>query len=221
MTYSLNTLNADLDRQPTSRTGRFGQEVGMVLGAAALTFWLLALLSHSPADPAWSTTGSRPEAGNWAGQLGALLADSSYFLSGFSIWWCFLAGVQTWLSALAGWLRGQQGAPLAGPQPLDGASRWQRIWLHPASFWICLLLLVLASAVLEWSRLYRFDGLLPGRAGGALGDAMGPLATRWLGFTGSALAMLSVLVVCLPRVFQFSWGHWAERVGSTLDHWFE
>ena len=221
MTYLLNTLNADLAGQPTSRTGRFGQEVGLVLGAAALTFCLLALLSHSPADPAWSTTGSRPDVGNWAGQLGALLADVSYYLSGFSIWWCFLAGVQTWLSGLAGWLRGQQGAPQTDPHPLDAASRWQRIWLHPATFWICLLLLVLASAVLEWSRLYRFDSMLPGHAGGALGDAMGPVATRWLGFTGSALAMLTVLVVCLPCVFQFSWGHWAERVGFTLDHWFE
>ena len=221
MTYSLNTLNADLARQPISRVGRFGQEVGMVLGAAALTFCLLALLSYSPADPAWSTTGSQPDVGNWAGKLGALLADVSYYLSGFSIWWCFLAGVQTWLSGLAGWLRDQQGAPQSDLHPQDGISRWQRIWLHPASFWICLLLLVLASTVLEWSRLYRFDDLLPGHAGGALGDAMGPLATRWLGFTGSALAMLTVLVVCLSRVFQFSWGHWAERVGFTLDHWFE
>jgi S-DNA-T family DNA segregation ATPase FtsK/SpoIIIE len=221
MTYSFNTLNADRARQPVARAGRFGQEVGMVLGAALLMFWLLALLSHSPADPAWSTTGSRPDVGNWAGQLGAWLADASYYLSGFSIWWCFLAGVQVWLSGLAGWLRGQQGVPQADSPPLDGTNGWQRIWLHPASFWICLLLLVLASAVLEWSRLYRFDSLLPGHAGGALGDTMGPLATRWLGFTGSALAMLSVLVVCLSRVFQFSWGHWAERVGSTLDHWFE
>ena len=221
MTYSLNTLNADRVRQPPAGMGRFAQEIGMVVGAAALAFWLLALLSHSPGDPAWSTTGSQSEVGNWAGRLGALLADGSYYLLGFSAWWCFLAGVQAWLSGLAGWIRGQQGAPRADSHPLHGTSRWQRIWLHPASFWICLLLLLLASAVLEWSRLYRFDGLLPGHAGGVLGDLIGPLATRWLGFTGSALAMLTLLVVSLPRVFQFSWGHWAERVGFTLDHWFE
>ena len=221
MPYSSNTLNVDRARQPPGGVGRFAQEIGMVLGAAALAFWLLALLSHSPADPAWSTTGRQPEVGNWGGRLGALLADGSYYLLGFSVWWCFLAGIQTWLSGLAGWIRGQQSAPQAGSHPPDGASRWQRIWLHPASFWTCLLLLVLASSVLEWSRLYRFDGLLPGHAGGALGGFVGSLATRWLGFTGSALAMLTLLVVCLPRVFQFSWSHWAERVGFTLDHWFE
>jgi S-DNA-T family DNA segregation ATPase FtsK/SpoIIIE len=158
--------------------------------------------------------------GNWAGRLGALLSDGSYFMLGFSVWWCFLAGVQAWLSGLANWLRGQQGAEQVGPNPLDGTSIRQRIWLHRVDFWTGLLLLVLASAVLEWSRLHRFDGLLPGHAGGVLGDLVGPLATRWLGFTGSALAMLALLVVCLPRVFRFSWGHWAERVGFTLDGWF-
>jgi S-DNA-T family DNA segregation ATPase FtsK/SpoIIIE len=220
MTYSFNTLNADRARQPPVGVGRFAQEIGMVLGAAMLAFWLLALLSHSPADPAWSTTGTGPEVGNWAGRLGALLSDGSYFMLGFSVWWCFLAGVQAWLSGLANWLRGQQGAEQVGPNPLDGTSIRQRIWLHRVDFWTGLLLLVLASAVLEWSRLHRFDGLLPGHAGGVLGDLVGPLATRWLGFTGSALAMLALLVVCLPRVFRFSWGHWAERVGFTLDGWF-
>jgi S-DNA-T family DNA segregation ATPase FtsK/SpoIIIE len=219
MTYSLNTLNADRTSQSPAGVGRFAQEIGLVLGAAALAFWLLALVSHSLADPAWSTTGSQPEVGNWAGRLGALLADGSYYLLGFSVWWCFLAGVQAWLSVLAGWLRGQQGTPK--PDSNAPTSRWQRAWLHPASFWAGLLLVLLASVVLEWSRLYRFDPLLPGDAGGVLGDLVGPLATRWLGFTGSALAMLALLVACLPRVFRFSWGHWAERVGFTLDHWFE
>ena len=219
MTYSLNTLNADRATQTPAGVGRFAQEIGLVLGAAALAFWLLALLSHSLADPAWSTTGSQPEVGNWAGRLGALLADGSYYLLGFSVWWCFFAGVQAWLSVLAGWLRGQQGGPKS--ESSAPTSRWQGVWLHPASFWVGLLLVLLASAVLEWSRLYRFDALLPGHAGGVLGDVVGPLATRWLGFTGSALAMLALLVACLPRVFRFSWGHWAERVGFTLDHWFE
>jgi S-DNA-T family DNA segregation ATPase FtsK/SpoIIIE len=221
MTYSLNTLNADRARQSPTGVGRFAQEIGLVLGAAALAFWLLALLSHSLADPAWSTTGSRPDVANWAGRLGALLADGSYYLMGFSVWWCFFAGVQAWLSVLAGWLRDQQGAPRVEANSPVNAIGWQRVWLHPASFWTGLLLLLLASVVLEWSRLYRFDALLPGHAGGVLGDLAGPLATRWLGFTGSALAMLALLVACLPRVFHFSWGHWAERVGLTLDHWFE
>ena len=101
MTYSLNTLNADRAGQPQVGVSRFAQEIGLVLGAAALAFWLLALLSHSLADPAWSTTGTSDTVGNWGGRLGAVLADASYYLLGFSVWWCFLLGVRLWLATLA------------------------------------------------------------------------------------------------------------------------
>ena len=47
MTYSLNTLNADRQNPPPSGVARFAQEIALVLGAAALLFWLIALLSHS------------------------------------------------------------------------------------------------------------------------------------------------------------------------------
>jgi S-DNA-T family DNA segregation ATPase FtsK/SpoIIIE len=222
MTYSLNTLNADRASAAPVGVARFAQEIGLVLGAAALAFWLLALLSHSLADPAWSTTGTQLEAGNWGGRLGALLADGSYYMLGFSVWWCFFAGLRAWLSSLARWIRGQQGRDGGD----DGAAvalvtRWGRFWSRRSAFWMGLVVVVVASAVLEWTRMYRLESVLPSHAGGVIGYTLGPLAMRWLGFTGSALAMLSLLVLFLPRVFRFSWGHWAERVGSTLDGWFE
>ena len=188
MTYSLNTLNADRrDTPAVSGIARFAQEIGLVLGAAALAFWLLALLSHSLADPAWSTTGSRAEVGNWAGRLGALVSDASYFLFGFTVWWAFAASVRAWLSALARWLRGTAAAP-------EGARWWQRPLGRRVVFWAGLAGLLSVSAALEWSRLYRWEPLLPGHAGGVLGHALGPLTERWLGFTGSALALLAFLM---------------------------
>ncbi|MDP3812273.1 MAG: DNA translocase FtsK 4TM domain-containing protein, partial [Hydrogenophaga sp.] len=217
MTYSLNTLNADRAGQPQVGVSRFAQEIGLVLGAAALAFWLLALLSHSLADPAWSTTGTVTEVGNWGGRLGALLSDWSYYLFGFSVWWCFLVGVRAWLSALAGWIRGTR----AEEGDAQDARIWQRPWARRSLFWLALVILMAASTVLEWSRLYRLEALLPGHAGGVLGHGLGAFSMRWLGFTGSALTMLALLLVCLPRVFRFSWGHWAEEVGHTLDGWFE
>lgn len=217
MTYSLNTLNADRSTAGPAGVSRFAQEIGLVLGAAALAFWLLALLSHSLADPAWSTTGTASEVGNWGGRLGALLADWSYYLLGFSVWWLFLVGVRAWLSTLARWLRGAQGSE-------DDAPAGDRLWHRPgarrALFWLALVTLMVASTVLEWSRLYRLESLLPDHAGGVLGHALGPVSMRWLGFTGSALTMLALLLVCLPTVFRFSWGHWAEELGHTLDGWF-
>ena len=57
MTYSLNTLNADSEGRGPSGLVRFVQDSSLLLAAAGLLFWLIALLSHSLADPAWSTTG--------------------------------------------------------------------------------------------------------------------------------------------------------------------
>jgi S-DNA-T family DNA segregation ATPase FtsK/SpoIIIE len=222
MTYSLNTLNADRAQSAPAGVSRFAQEIGLVLGAAGLAFWLLALLSHSLADPAWSTTGTQAEVGNWGGRLGALLADWSYFLLGFSVWWVLLAGVRTWLSSLARWIRGQQGLGAGEEAGAQGAgSFWQRFLHTRSAFWLGLLLILVASTVLEWSRLYRLEAALPGHAGGVLGRTLGPVTMRWLGFTGSALMMLALLLICLPRVFHFSWAHWSERLGFTLDEWFE
>ena len=122
MTYSLNTLNADRAQATPGGMARFTQEIGLVVGAAVLAFWLLALLSHSLADPAWSTTGTRADARNWGGRVGALLSDGSYYLLGFSVWWCFLLGVRLWLATLARWLRGP-GEPSA---PADDTRWWRR-----------------------------------------------------------------------------------------------
>ncbi|MBL8389323.1 MAG: DNA translocase FtsK 4TM domain-containing protein [Hydrogenophaga sp.] len=222
MTYSLNTLNADRANAPPSGISRFAHEVALVVGAALLGLWLLSLLSHSLADPAWSTTGTQDRVGNWAGQLGAWLADGSYFLFGFSVWWLVLAGLRVWLSALAGRLRGSaletSGHDRDDAQP---SSLWRSPLVRRLGFVLALLFLMVGSVTLEWSRLYRLEPLLPGHGGGVFGHLLGPLALRWTGFTGSALMSLVLVVACAPLVFGFSWGQWAERLGAMLDGWFE
>lgn len=211
MTYSLNTLT---DRTPAGgspRPGlaRFAHETVLLLGAVALVLWLLALASYSAADPAFSTSGDGAPVRNWAGRLGALLADGSYFLLGYSTWWCLAAGLRAWLASLARWMRA--GEPAAPPA---GAARW----LHGRlAFWLGLAVLLAASAGLEWSRLYRFEGSLPDHAGGALGYLTGPLAMKWLGFTGSGLVFVALLVIGAALVFRFSWSHVAERLGAAID----
>ena len=216
MTYSLNTLNADRATAAPGGVARFAQEIALVLGAAALLIWLIALLSHSLADPAWSTTGAGAAVGNWAGRFGALLADASYFLFGFSVWWLFFAGVRAWLATLARWLRS---AP--APAPEQDERWWQRPAVRRAAYAAALVGLMGASTALEWGRLHRLDAALPGAAGGVLGQWLGPLVQRGVGFTGAALVLLAVALVCLPVVFRFTWGHWAEALGQRLDGWFE
>ncbi len=222
MTYSLDTLNSrnrSASAPPTAPAGgakRFAHEVGLMLGGLGLLFWLAALVSYSMQDAAWSTSGainaSSPGAGgvalarNMGGKLGAFLADASYFSLGFSVWWLWAAGARRWLASLARWLRGSTG----GNGTPDSAAT--------STFWISLLLLVVASAALEWSRLYRFEGALPGHAGGALGYAAGRAAVQWLGFAGSGLVGIAVGVIAASGVFNFSWAHVALRLGAWLDH---
>jgi DNA segregation ATPase FtsK/SpoIIIE, S-DNA-T family len=212
MTYSLNTLNDTRGSTPQrSGAGRFAHEFALIVGLVALVFWLLALVSYSAQDPAFSTSGSGAAIHNWGGRLGAWLADASYFLLGFSVWWCFAAGVRAWLATLARWMRG-------GVEPREMPTRLTRTrW----AFWVALAVLLCASTALEWSRLYRFEGRLPDHAGGALGYLMGPMGMKWLGFTGSGLVFIALVVLGAAVVFRFSWGHAAERLGARIDGFIE
>jgi DNA segregation ATPase FtsK/SpoIIIE, S-DNA-T family len=208
MTYSINTLNEAGSAAPhRPGVGRFAHEIALVLGLAALAFWLLALVSYSAQDPAFSTSGTGAPIRNWAGKTGAWIADGTYFLLGFSAWWCFAAGVRAWLGTLARWMRA--GAPAEEADHPLLQTRW--------AFWIGLAVLLCASTALEWSRLYRFEGRLPDHAGGALGFLVGPWAVKWLGFTGSGLVFVAFVVLGAAVVFRFSWAHVAERLGAAID----
>ena len=213
MTYSLDTLNSRNSASPGAPGGfkRFTREVGLILGLVALLFWLVALLSYSPQDAAWSTSGNPDAASgtlvaarNWGGHLGAWVADASYFSVGFSAWWALAAGLVAWLQSAT---RGLRSSEQAEPQP-----ERLRIW-----FWLGLLVLLLASAGLEWSRLYRFEFRLPGHAGGVAGYVLGNLGVKWLGFAGSGLIFIALGVIAAAGVFNFSWARVALVLGARID----
>ena len=121
---------------------------------------------------------------------------STIFLFGYSAWWLVPVGLRAWLAGLARLIRGPQSGPVA--------PRWM--------FWLGLLLLLAASCALEWTRLYRWEPLLPGHAGGVLGFALGPLSMRWLGFAGSGVLWIALLVVGMAMALRCGCG--AGRVGG-------
>jgi len=215
MTYLLNTLNSSRVTTTPVRSGwgRFADELGLLAGLVLLTVWLLALVSYSTQDPAWSTSGGGAPVLNRVGRLGAWLADGSYFLLGFSVWWCVAAGVRVWLSALARWLRGRE---LLTPRGEPPASLTSRFTSGRVAFWAGLALLLYASTTLEWSRMYSLETRLPGHGGGILGYVVGPLSVQWLGFAGSGLVAIALGVVGVALVFRFSWAQVAERLGAWL-----
>ena len=211
MSYSLHTLNNTAAPEPAKSSGasRFVSELSIVLGFLFLLLWAIALVTYSPADAAWSTSGAGQALVNRVGKLGALLADLSYFAFGFSVWWILAAAARGWLAQLANRLRGDE-LPAAAYGPGVGRA-------FGPLFWIGLVALVYASTTLEWARLYRLEGALPGHSGGALGFLLGRASVSWLGFAGSGLTSILLGVVGVAWVFGFSWLHTAERLGAWID----
>lgn len=206
MTYSSNALNASSSKNaPRHGLARFGHEICLIAGALALLFWLLAILSYSSLDPAWSTSGSGDGGmvDNWMGRLGAIVADACYFGFGVSCWWLIVIALYTLARSALRWIRGQS--------MLDVSFKERLQW------WGGVCLLVAVSCVLEWSRLYRFEAFLPGHAGGVVGYSLGLSAVRWLGFTGSGLIGIVLMVMALAVVFRFSWGGAAEKLGARIE----
>jgi S-DNA-T family DNA segregation ATPase FtsK/SpoIIIE len=213
MTYSLHTLQKDAPVQtPLTGFRRFAQEIALTAGFVFLAFWFLALVTHSNADPAWTTSGTQGVVRNWGGRLGAWLGDLSFLLMGYSVWWCYLAALVTWLTSMAQRLRGD-----------DEALTEPAGWMHTRwAFWTGLVLLMISSTGLEWTRLYRFDDHLPGLfAGGAVGYLVGSHGLQWLGFNGSAMVFIVFMLVGVSWVFRFTWLGLAESLGERIDELWE
>lgn len=215
MTYSLNTLKNDgragqeTAQEPTGFR-RFAQEIALTLGFVFMTFWLLSLFTHNAQDPAWTTSGSGGSVHNFGGRLGAWLGDISFFMLGYSVWWCYAAALVSWLAALANRLR-------EGDAPQMDETLWRNTRF---AFWAGLVMLLICSTGMEWTRLYRFEDRLPGHvSGGVLGYVVGPSSLKWLGFNGSGLCFIVFGVVGASWVFRFSWSQTAENIGAAIDGW--
>lgn len=185
--------------------GRFGHEMSLVAGALALGFWVLALLSHSVLDPAWSTSGALLDnvLHNRGGRAGAWLADLSYFALGFSVWWLPAACALVWCKSAKRWARGQG---------LSAAGIGERV-----RFWLGLLVLLASSCTLEWARLYGWERALPGYSGGVVGYLLGQALQPWLGGDGLVLVLLALMLPSVAGVFNFSWGALSVKLGALIE----
>jgi S-DNA-T family DNA segregation ATPase FtsK/SpoIIIE len=174
----------------------------LALGFVACVLLLLALATYHPNDPAFSTSGNGERAAQQGRRRRGLGGRWLYLLFGWSAWW--LVPV-TWRAWLSGWPARCGARPAQAPMP----PRWM--------FWLGLALLLVASCGLEWTRLYRWESALPGHAGGILGHALGPASMRWLGFAGSGVTWIALLVVGVALALRFSWARVADAIGERVD----
>jgi DNA segregation ATPase FtsK/SpoIIIE, S-DNA-T family len=205
MTFPLGSLRGDAGAagaagDATAPLVPLRRQLWLFAGAVLWLLAMLALVTHAPSDPGFSTSGNGASIANKAGLAGAWLSDFAYFLFGYSVWWLPLVAARSWLAALARSLRSD-----AVPTP------------RPSVFWAGLALLMAASCALEATRLYRFEGFLPGHAGGVLGHTLGPATSTFLGFAGSGVFWIAALVAGIAMALHFNWLHLAERIGTWVD----
>ncbi len=170
-----------------------------MIGFAALLLGAM-LLTHSPADPGFSTTGDGTQLNNVVGAFGAWLSDLLLLLFGLSAWWwVFLA-----LAYVVHVFRHLDDTPIA-----DMRQRGLRL----AGF----AMLLLASTGIEWLRLWHWRVALPDVHGGVLGGAIGGAVNHLLGFTGGTLFLLLAMALGFSLFTGASWLDLAERAGLGLE----
>ncbi|MGZ5893943.1 MAG: DNA translocase FtsK [Caldimonas sp.] len=211
MTFPLGSLRYDgSTRAPAAAHGAtptWRTQLALLAGAVAWMLAVIALATHSAADPGFSTSGSGGALHNKAGVAGAWFSDVAFFLVGYSVWWAVLVAARAWLGGLARVLRTSAGAPPSS----EGATPAWHLWLG-------LALLIAASASLEWTRLYQWESLVAGgNAGGVLGYGLGKASQSFLGFAGSGVLWIAVLVAGISLGLGFSWLRAAERIGAAVE----
>jgi DNA segregation ATPase FtsK/SpoIIIE, S-DNA-T family len=200
---------ATSDEAPPAPRSVWKQRIAALAGLVVWMGVALSLATHHLSDPGFTTSGDGGPVLNLLGRPGAWVSDVLLLLLGGSVSWLPLVGL---LQALRNLARGSRA--LAGvsddaiPEP-----RWPRL-----RFWGGLVLLLCASTALEWTRLYTHEATMPGgHSGGILGYFLGPLSMRHLGFVGSGVLWIALLVIGMSGALRFSWPRLADGIGAWID----
>jgi S-DNA-T family DNA segregation ATPase FtsK/SpoIIIE len=174
---------------------RVSEFVGVALFAAAL-IWIISLATYVPTDPVWFfSAGGGATPANFAGRVGAFLAELSFQLVGYA---AYLAPA---LLVAIGWQYFWcRGLDAAGTKA-TGA----------------LLLFVCVSAFLSLV-LGTID--LSGktfRAGGSAGDWLAAQLSEYLNRTGSVIVILTLILLAIILSTQFSFGRFFQSVLGTAS----
>ena len=173
---------------------RVSEFLGVVLFATAV-FWLIALTTYNPADPVWffNTGGQEPPA-NFAGRVGAFLAELSYQIVGFTAYLLPVVLV---------------------------AVGWHYFWCRQVdAVYTKVIGLVLTTGCTAAFLSLAFGAFDPAtrtfRAGGYLGGWLADLLAEYLNRTGSIIVILTLLFLALILTTQLSFSRLFSATGSTL-----
>ena len=177
---------------------RLSEIVGVALFALSL-IWLIALVSYSASDPVWFfNTGSDIAPANFAGRVGAFLAELSFQLVGYAAYLAPLVVV------VVGW-----------------HYFWCRILDAPyTKAFGAALLFGCTAAFLALSFGTLSIAGKEFRAGGYMGAALAGVLADYLNRTGSIILILTLLFLAVILSTQFSFGRLFAAVGTMIaDQW--
>jgi S-DNA-T family DNA segregation ATPase FtsK/SpoIIIE len=172
--------------------------IGVALFALAL-IWVIALASYSASDPVWFfNTGSDLPPANFAGRIGAFIAELSYQLLGYGAYLVPLVAV------VLGW-------HYFWCREVDAA--YTKIVGSCLLFACVSSFLSLAFGTLDVSgKAFR--------AGGYAGDWLAALLAEYLNRSGSIILILTLLVLAIILSTRFSFGRLFAALGAVLrDRW--
>ncbi len=163
---------------------RVREFVGVALFAAAL-IWIVSLASYEPKDPVWFfSTGMQAAPANFAGRVGAFIAELSFQLAGYA------AYVIPALLVIVGWHYFWCRTVDAAGTKAAGAA----------------LLLACASAFLSLVVPAADASGRAFRAGGYIGDRLAGVMSDSLNRTGSLIVILTLTFLAIIMSTQFSFG---------------
>jgi S-DNA-T family DNA segregation ATPase FtsK/SpoIIIE len=162
---------------------RVSEVVGVALFASAV-LWLVALASYEPADPVWFFSTGTEVPANFAGRVGAFLAELSFQLLGYGSY------VLPAVIVIAGWHYFWCRAIDAAVTKAVGA----------------FLILACTSAFMSLALGTVDVGSRAFRAGGYVGEFVAGLMSDYLSRTGSVIVILALLFAAVILSTQFSFG---------------
>jgi DNA segregation ATPase FtsK/SpoIIIE, S-DNA-T family len=171
---------------------RVSEFVGVALFAAAL-IWIIALATYSPTDPVWFfSTGGHAAPANFAGRIGAFLAELSFQLVGYAAYL-----IPAFLVLLG----------------------WQYFWCRAVDAAVTKgvgggLLVACVSAFLSLVIGTVSSAGKPFRAGGYAGDWLASVLAEYLNRTGSVIVVLTIIFLAIIISTQFSFGRFFTAFGS-------
>jgi DNA segregation ATPase FtsK/SpoIIIE, S-DNA-T family len=177
-----------VSRSTVSR--RLSEFVGVALFAAAL-IWIISLASYEPADPVWFfSSGAHTVPANFAGRVGAFLAELSFQLFGYASY--LIPAVMV----ISGW-----------------NYFWCRTLDAPGTKATGAALLVGCTSAFLSLVFHRLEvSGKPFRAGGYVGEFLAKAMSDYLNRTGAMIVILTLIFLAIIISTQFSFGRFFAAV---------